>query len=207
MSDNARALHESDLPSRRRSSARRGIVAALATVLLVPVMVALGPATAHAAIWVWSQHARDLTVSAYGSTDDGCTTTSTTLDASATRVLYSAWSYNACTGEESGVYGWTAPTSFSVRGNLATAHVVATIPLTNAYTGEPAGQILVDDTWTATERATTSTYSYTANVPGEYRYISRSSGSVSPAVVTGTVPLDEGYVWKIRSMEISVTHV
>jgi hypothetical protein len=190
--------------ARRRSRSRRPFLAALGVLTLVLAAV---PATAQAATQVFKQTFREYTVDGYGSTNDGCTASATTLNAGDTTVLYSSWSVNSCTGEALYLYGRAAPTTFDVRGNLATAHVVATIPLTNVDTGEPAGQIVVDETWTATQQATKGTYSYTTNLPGEYRYSSRSKGNVAPATVTGTLALDDGNIWKITMMEVSVTHV
>ena len=177
--------------------------------VLVPTValaLALVPTTAQAATSVFQQSFRGPGVSGYASTQEGCIRTSTTVDADATRVFYSFTVSDDCAGVATVVFGSAPPTTFSVRGNLATGHVVATIPLRGAD-GLPAGEVLVDDTWTATEPATKGTYVYTENLPGEYRYSSRASGSRAAATVVGTVPLDEGYVWKTNQREISVTHL
>jgi len=189
--------------SRRRSTAQWVVLPCVASALAL----ALTSTAAAAAVEVYKQSFREQTVSAYASTQDGCTSTSTTVDAGATRVVYTHFTYDACTGEATALLGSAPPTTFDVRGNLSTAHLVATVPLTNLGTGEPAGQVVIDDTWTATQQATKGKYSYSTNTPGEYRYSSRSAANQAPATVTGTVAFDYGYIWKVTMMEISVTHV
>jgi hypothetical protein len=87
------------------------------------------------------------------------------------------------------------------------AHVVATIPLIDAFTNEPAGQIVVDNTWTATQKPTKSKNSSSENLPGEFHLTTRFSGTAAPATVTGTVPLESGQLARWASWYVSVTRV
>ncbi|KGM01122.1 hypothetical protein Q760_03695 [Cellulomonas cellasea DSM 20118] len=171
------------------------------------VSLVLAPSGAQAATDVYHQSFRGLFLDGWTSTDDGCTTTFVGAASDETTTWYANESYNRCTGEGSGVLGSATPTTFTLRGNLSSGHVVATIPLTDLYTGEPAGEILVDNTWTATAKPTKSTWVTSVNLPGSFRYTNRLTALSAPATATGTVPMeDSGTVGRSSWMYIQVSH-
>lgn len=192
---------------RRRAPFRHRLTAAVATCALTALALVLAPATAGAATDVYKERFRGVVLDGSTSVDDSCTSTSTRVVADATRVLYVRVIRDGCTGEISGVFGEAPPTVFDARGNLATARVVATIPLVDLLTGSPAGEIVVDDTWTATGRAAKSKSTFRTNLPGELLYSQSSIGSTAPATVTGTVPLESGSLWEYNTMVITITHL
>ena len=192
---------------RRRAPFRYRFAAAVATCALTALALVLAPATADAATDVYKERFRGVVLEGTTSVDDSCTSTSTRVVADATRVLYVRVIRDGCTGEFSGVFGEAPPTVFDARGNLATAHVVATIPLVDVLTGSPAGEIVVDDTWTATDRAAKSKSTFRTNLPGQLLYSQSSIGSTAPASVTGTVPLESGSLWEFNTMTITISHL
>jgi hypothetical protein len=121
-------------------------------------------------------------------------------------VYYASFTTDDCTGEQGYVYGSAPADQFQLTGNLHSARLVATIPLTDGETGEPAGQISVDDTWTAFGPVSMTTVVDRDVVPGDHVVVRRTTGTVRTAKVTGNLPLDLGYLgWQTRS-EVTITH-
>lgn len=180
-------------------------------VMLIVAVTAcfIGPIqAAQAATDVYHEHIRGLAVlgtSSSGSAD-GCLETGAYLFSDKTTTSYQSYSYNYCTEVYEFVYGTAAPTTFKVTGNLASAHVVATIALVDLYTGQSAGQITVDETFTANAAAETSTYAESDHVPGEYLLRYRVSMTSRSADATGTLTFnDYAAIGKGTSATVRIT--
>lgn len=121
------------------------------------------------------------------------------------RVYVSQWSYNRCTQVGITTYGSAAPTTYRVLGSLASAHIVAVVPL-QTESGGPAGTMVVDNTWTATSAAVRETYTETESYPGGYSYRYTFKGTTRFADVTGTAPLSEGRISRANVLSITIWH-
>lgn len=178
----------------------RRLLALLLVVPLALIAVAVFPTSADADIQKYRFQSRGTVVQANDETFDGCVYEYTAVFASESWVDYFSYTYNECTGEESYVTGSAVPSVFQVTKNLSSAHVVATIPLYNDM-GEYLGDVLLDNTWTATGSAVRERSSYTTQLPGSFRYTYRSNGTSAPATVTGTIPFSYGSIGKYASLE------
>jgi hypothetical protein len=191
---------------------RSGLRRTAAVLAVLPLLVALGlPAPANAANEVRHSTSRGLSLDGDYGVFDECSFTEYFVHAGedaegVITVYYAAFSTDDCTGEQGYVFGTAAADQFTLTGNLHSAHLVATIPLTDGYTGEPAGEITIDDTWTAFGPVSVTTVVERDHVPGDYLVLRRTTGTVRTAEVTGNLPLDLGYLgWGTRS-ELTVTH-
>lgn len=103
-------------------------------------------------------------------------------------ATYSLAFVNRCTSQRRWIFGTAPTTTYRVAPSLSSAHVVATIPMTDVDTGAVAGTVYVDDVWTATDRAIRTHGSNTIKVPGVYIQHSVFHGIFRPAEVSGTQP-------------------
>jgi hypothetical protein len=191
----------------------RRLASVLATPSLVLAVVSATPAAAGAAdTQVTKFKLRGLTVTASGQipSSDPCLQDTLvdlwagTADAGL-RVYISQWSYNRCTQVGAFQYGSAAPTTYKVLGSLASAHIVATVPL-QTDSGDPAGTVHVDNTWTATAPAVRETETETESYPGGYMHRYSFKGTFRLAEVTGSAPLTEGRILRANVLSITVWH-
>lgn len=177
------------------------LVLAIAACIVGPTM------SATAATEVYHQTVRGVSVSGDKFVDDGCATTYQYLFSNEDTTHYQSWTYNRCTGEFEFLSGEAVPTTFRVTGRLASVRVVATIPLTDASTGQSAGEATVDETFRAASPAVTSTSSQSERIPGDYLFRFRFTGTVREATASGTLgSLQNASITKIRSGTLSITH-
>jgi hypothetical protein len=192
------------------SFARR-ITAFLVAIPMALVAVLLAPASAKAAE-VERYRFNGVVVTGYDlSVDevDECVVTVHSVTASKELVTFYSQIFNQCAGGSGGeeqfiATGSAAPTYFATRGTRA-AHVIATVPLYDISTGDFVGDVELDNIWTAAGPAVRDRSSYSTSLPGSYRLSYRTSGTVAPATVTGTVPFEtHATIGRYTEMQLSI---
>lgn len=183
-------------------SAPRRALAFLLVIPLALVAFLLAPSGAHALTEMSKYRFRGAVVEGFTSRTDECVDEFIGVFANEREVVYFSSTYNFCTDEGTFVSGSAAPTVFDVDKRLSAAHVVATIPLYDEFTGELVDEILIDNVWTATGPAVRTRSSSTSSLPGSFRFTSRFNGVFADATVTGTVPLEWGSIGKVSVMEV-----
>lgn len=179
------------------------------TMLPLTALLLLGapPAANSAPTEIFTRHVQGLTLSARNYTQDGCINSSEFLLADRTEVIYVSSSVNTCTGERTEITGSAVPTVFKVTSRLGSAHIVATIPLSDASTGASAGELTIDETFTAT-RPADRVYNGHSHflLPGIAVVVDNFSGTTRQGVVTGTIDFDFAVLANVTDMSVSVFH-
>ncbi len=129
-------------------------------------------------------------------------------------VYLSVQSFDCNTGTWDSASGQSFDITFTVVNPLQSAHLVATVPVTDDYTGNPAGTITVDVTWQGygpTARQIDSSHFRTAGMI----FNSHFSGDNKSATASGTVsdgttnyaavPTMFNDIQSVRSGTISIT--
>ncbi|MGS0684879.1 hypothetical protein ACVBEQ_06970 [Nakamurella sp. GG22] len=173
--------------------------------VLALALALAAPGTAAASTDIYHYRISGPSVSGFTNTWDGCIETGTQLSASSvnkgeTWATYYHYAYNYCIGEGTSVYGSATPTTFTVAGNLSSAHLVADIGLSHNTT------MAIDETFAAVGPAATRKYSSSFTAP-DYRYSYRSLARTRAAVGTGTISLESGSIQMATSGTFQLTHL
>jgi hypothetical protein len=121
-------------------------------------------------------------------------------------VDYSRTTSDICFGEHRTVVGHTYDAVIEISG-LHSARVVATISLTEwPPPGQPAGEVRIDNTFTAFGAAETGQSRLVDHVPGTSMFLVISNGRWRQAESTGALPLDFAAITNNTSVYLQVYH-
>ena len=122
-------------------------------------------------------------------------------------VTYARDSGNLCTGEWEAATGTAVPDVFKVTGLVASGRLVATVPLTNYYTNEPAGSVDLDLVLAgAGEAQTTEIRQMTHDADGSLA-VERTRYTERMVTVSGTpAHLSDGTLRRIHDGWLLVMH-
>jgi len=199
------------MPSDWSVSAAHRFTAAVLTLPLVAVLLLLVPSSAAQAATVYHDTFQGVTVYKEGFADEGCFLRGTFIFGDQRSVRYAEVLYDQCQipGDYVEIYyvvGFAAPTIFEAKGDLASVHVVATIPLKVYDTGAPFGDVTIDNTWIADGPARRNSYMESFHLPGDHLFIYRFRGTQRHAYVTGTTPGNEAAISRAISMSVDIVN-
>jgi hypothetical protein len=179
----------------------------LLSLLLGTVLVTgVGDAAQASSPVTFRTHITGVSVNAFVTRDiDECTQRAVQVESSKDELIYRLDVANFCVDEYTQFRAVGRPSTFDVTGNLDAVHVVATLPLFDASTGEPVGTVHLDETWVATGPRIWDSYRSTFHLPGEFMTINRFKGVQRDAEATGTEPWGFGIILKGSYMLVEKT--
>ena len=191
---------------RHSLSARRPALIAFAFICSVSLFGA-GPLANATTVTTYQFHGTTVRAVETSYSEDGCVETFTYVEADKSLVYYAHGVYDYC---QDIVYesadGTATPDDLTVKGDLSTARLVASIPL-YSYVAEAPGEVIdLDLAFTATGPRQREKQSFHRGIPGVMQFVFNGHTTRRSATTTGSLETDDAQISRRGYVTVQVDH-